>query len=324
MDGHDIMLVGASSGGIEALRGLVPHLPADLPATIFITVHRGPRSFGDGLPEVLQRHCALEVVSATDGEQFQRGQVVVVPPRSSLTFQNDRLCVKTEDAPVQWSVDAMFRSAAVSYGPRVVAVVLSGMLRDGTAGMWDVRRHGGITIVQDPVLAQHPSMPRTALEEVPLHYCLPIAEVASKLVQLANQPTPVKQSPRVLIVEDDGVVAVNLQDGLSALGYHVVGTVDSGEEALAIAPASAPDIVLMDIHLASRMTGTEAAGRIVDDLGLPVVYLTAYSDEKTLADAKSSAYGFVVKPYRMAQVHAALQIALERRERDPHLGHAPP
>jgi chemotaxis response regulator CheB len=324
MAGHDIILIGGSAGGIATLRELLPHLPADLPATIFVTVHRAPtQTPADLLPPILQRPCALEVVAASDGGEFGRGQVVVVPPRSSVWFEDGRVRLTDGDGPTGSNVDAMFRAAAVSYGPRVVGVVLSGALHDGTAGMWDVRRHGGVTIVHDPELAEYPSMPRTALEEVPLHYCLPIAEVASKLVQLANEPSPVRWSPRVLIVEDDGVVATNLHDGLIAVGYHIVGSVESGEEALAMFRAAAPDVVLMDVHLAGRMTGTEAARRIAHDFGVPVVYLTAYSDEKTLAEAKGSAHGFVVKPYRVAQVHAALQVALERRERDPELAPAP-
>jgi CheY-like chemotaxis protein len=180
-----------------------------------------------------------------------------------------------------------------------------------------VRRHGGTTIVQELADALEPAMPRAALEELPVHSCLPVARIADAIVQLSTQRSAGPDRRRVLIVEDERVVALNLERQLTSLGYRVVASVPSGEEALRIAASVSPDVVLMDVQLAGAMRGTEAGESLWTRLRIPVVYATAYSDERTLANARSSmAYGFVVKPYRAAQIHAALRLALDRRDRE--------
>jgi chemotaxis response regulator CheB len=211
----------------------------------------------------------------------------------------------------------MFRSAALNYGRRLAAVLLTGMLSDGTSGLWDVRRGGGVTIVQDPSGAEHAEMPRRALEEVPLHYCLPLSRIASTLVELStDESVPVRRA-RVLIVEDELVVAINLEHRLQDLGYEVVGPVTSGVAALEVVTSNPPDVVLMDIQLSGAMRGTELGRVLRERFGLPIVYATAYADEHTLAEARPSMpYAFVVKPYRPAQIHAALQLALDQRARN--------
>jgi chemotaxis response regulator CheB len=220
------------------------------------------------------------------------------------------------------SVDVLFRSAAMSYGRRVIGVLLSGMLSDGTAGMWQIWKHGGITIVQDPSEASYGDMPNNALANVPVDYSLRLAEIAKKLVALTKEqpsapPITGPRSARVFIVEDERLVAMNLGNRLSALGYEVVGSVSSGEEALQKVPASPPDVVLMDICLEGNMSGIEAARRLWERYQIPVVYLTAYADEETLDAVKTSnPYGYIVKPYRLEQIHVALQLALDRYERE--------
>jgi chemotaxis response regulator CheB len=202
----------------------------------------------------------------------------------------------------------------------VIAVLLTGMLDDGTAGLWDVRRRGGITIVQDPASADHPGMPGSALFHGSPHYCLPLSAIAETLGRLVSDTEALgreRRKPRVLIVEDEAVVALNLEERLGDLGYEVVGAMSSGEEAVRIAAEVCPDIVLMDVHLSGTMTGTEAGRVLWERHALPIVYLTAYSDEGTLAETKASMpYGFIVKPYRPAQIQAALKLALDRRERE--------
>ena len=124
-------------------------------------------------------------------------------------------------------------------------------------------------------------------------------------------------APRILIVEDERIIAMNLKTRLTELGYSVVASVSSGEAALGSFVNTSPDIVLMDIHLAGKMTGTEAATVIWEQYGIPIVYLTAYSDEETVKSAKPSMpYAYIVKPYRPAEIHAAIQLAFARRERE--------
>jgi AmiR/NasT family two-component response regulator len=167
-------------------------------------------------------------------------------------------------------------------------------------------------------------MPQSAAEQVPLHYCLRSAEIARVLAELAaGQPQPADISgsrpARLLIVEDERIVAHNLANGLRQRGYSVVDVVASGEDAIAAAASAMPDLVLMDVSLDGTMRGTDAAAILWEQYQLPVVYRTAYSDRETLDAAKPSRpFGFVVKPYHAEQVHAAIQVALDRycREMD--------
>lgn len=120
---------------------------------------------------------------------------------------------------------------------------------------------------------------------------------------------------RVLLVEDERIVAMDLQRRLRRLGYDVPAIVTSGEDALqAITPPElSPDVVLMDIHIQGELDGIQTAARIPPELGLPVIYLSAYSDEATLERAKSTRpYGYLVKPFSERELHATIQMVLER------------
>jgi chemotaxis response regulator CheB len=198
-------------------------------------------------------------------------------------------------------------------------VLLSGMLRDGTAGCWEIRRLGGVTIAQDPNEAEYPSMPQSAMQGVPVDYCLHVAGIAVKLKELvAGVATPpASRAARVMIVEDEWLLASELERQLTDLGYTVVATVASGEQALGIASSATPDIALMDVGLAGRMKGTEAAVHLWEQFQVPIVFLTAHADQETLAAAQASMpYAFLAKPYNAGQLHSAMQLALGRRQRE--------
>lgn len=321
MSGRDIVVIGTSAGGIEALRTLLGALPRRLDAAVFITIHRHQGARGR-LLETLRVHSKLPLHTPLDGERIRRGVGYVCAHDAHLVVERGR--VRHEPSPREYlhrpSVDALFRSAAHAYGRRVVGVVLSGMLGDGTAGLWHIKKRGGIAIVQDPAEASHKEMPRSALEAVAVDHVLGAREIAAKLVELAAgepAPAPGARKARVLVVEDERIVAKNLERRLAELGYEVAGSAASGEDALELAERTQPDVVLMDIHLAGAVDGTEAARRVWQRLQIPVVYVTAYADADTLDEAKATEpYGYVVKPFRPEQVHAAIQLALERRARE--------
>lgn len=327
MPGRDIIVMGASAGGIGAIRTLLPLLPGDLPATLFLVLHRRPvDSETRRLLPVLAQNAELQVDLAEDGQSFGCGHVYVAPPDSHVLI--GRGLIHLERSPAENhcrpSVDVLFRSAAFSYGSRVIGVLLSGMLGDGTAGMWQIWKRGGVTMVQDPREAAYPNMPQSALDNVPVHYTLPLIEIARALIALAGKeqnPPPITgpRKARIFIVADGNgrMTEMNLENHLSALGYEIVGSTSSGEEALEMASGSSPDVVLMDIHLAGAMSGVEAAKRLWGQYQIPVVYLTAHTDEKTLdAVRTSNPYGCIVKPYHPEQIHAALQLALDRYEQE--------
>lgn len=199
---RDIVVIGASSGGVSALLALVKTLPADFPAPIFIVQHVGADSQSI-LPQLLNEVSSLTVKHAFDGETFAAGTVYVARPDYHLLLENDRVLVKRgpKENRFRPSIDALFRSAAYGYGPRVIGVVLTGYLDDGTSGLWSVQRLGGLAVVQDPHDAQFPAMPANALEFVAADHIVPLAELGSLLVRLTTEPAPA--NPRVTKAELD-------------------------------------------------------------------------------------------------------------------------
>lgn len=121
----------------------------------------------------------------------------------------------------------------------------------------------------------------------------------------------------VLIVEDERIVAMDLKDRLEDLGYLVTGMAVSGEKAIEKAKETHPNIVLMDIHLKGEMDGIEAAGLIHNLLSIPIIYVTAYADDKTLDRAKDTEpFGYIVKPFQERELHAAISMALHKHKKE--------
>jgi two-component system chemotaxis response regulator CheB len=184
----DIIVVGASAGGIEALRALVGGLPEDLAAAVFVVLHTSPESPGM-LADILDRFGKLPATNAQDGERIRPGRIYVAPPDRHLLVEPG--VVRTTRGPKENrfrpAVDPLFRSAAQTYGPRVIGVILTGYLDDGTAGLWTVKKLGGTAVVQHPEDALVPFMPQNALAHVKVDYCLPLDEIAPLLVRLTTE-----------------------------------------------------------------------------------------------------------------------------------------
>ncbi len=196
MSTKDVIVIGASAGGVEVLASIVRALPPDLPASVLIVLHVAPSS-PSILPSLLQRRCALPVAFAADGDLLQHGRVYVAPPDRHLVVGPDR--VRITRAPRENhsrpAIDPLFRSAALAYGARVIAVILSGRLDDGTAGLWAVKDRGGTTVVQDPDDALHPDMPRNALQYTAADYIVRAGEIGPLLARLAREPVPALADP---------------------------------------------------------------------------------------------------------------------------------
>ncbi|MBV9183942.1 MAG: chemotaxis protein CheB [Acidobacteria bacterium] len=186
----DIIVIGASAGGIDALKILVATLPKDLKAAIFITVHVAPYSMGI-LPEILERSGAVAATNAKDWEPIQQARIYVAPPDYHLLFEKEgyvRITRGPRENRFRPAIDPMFRAAAYCFGPRVIGVILTGWLDDGTAGLRAVRERGGTTIVQHPDDAFAPSMPLNAIKYVEVDHILGIKDVAPMLVHLTDTP----------------------------------------------------------------------------------------------------------------------------------------
>lgn len=203
MPRRDIVVVGASSGGVEALTKLAGELPADLPAAVLVVVHL-PAGAPSVLPRILDRSGTLKAVECEDGLSVKPGRIYVACPDCHLLLEDGvvRLSRGPKENHHRPAVDTLFRSAAVAYGPRVMGVVLTGALNDGTVGLTAVKRRGGVAVVQDPDDALFSGMPQSALEHVKVDHRLPLSEIASLLARLVREEFPVEEEGAYPVPDD--------------------------------------------------------------------------------------------------------------------------
>ena len=205
MPKRNIVVVGASAGGIEALRILVGGLPRTFQGAIFAVMHISPDSPGL-LRTILERSGVLPAINPVDRQPIENGKIYVAPADQHMLVEPGRIRLSRgpKENRFRPAIDPLFRSAAQVYGPRVIGVILTGGLDDGTAGLWAIKQLGGVAIVQDPNDAMYPSMPLSALTYVKVDYRLPIEDIPKLLVQLTQMEidgVPTNQSLRNLDVE---------------------------------------------------------------------------------------------------------------------------
>ncbi|KAB8335037.1 chemotaxis protein CheB [Scytonema tolypothrichoides VB-61278] len=207
MPGHDIIVVGASAGGVEALSYLVKNLPPDLNAAVFVVLHV-PSHGTSVLPHILTRAGKLPASHAKDGEVIQLRRIYVAPPNYHLLVKPGHIHLTRgpRENGHRPAIDPLFRTAARTYGRRVVAVVLTGVLDDGTAGLRAVKMLNGVAVVQNPEDAMYSGMPRSAIENVDdIDHILPLSGIPDMLVNLANTPVEGEEDavPEVIEFESD-------------------------------------------------------------------------------------------------------------------------
>jgi two-component system, chemotaxis family, protein-glutamate methylesterase/glutaminase len=184
---HDIIVIGASAGGVEALITLVHALPAHFPASIFIVLHI-PAHKPSALPKLLCQAGPLRAFHPIDHALIELERIYVAPHDCHLLVEVGQVRLN-KGLKEKWSrpaIDPLFRSAAHAYGPRVIGVILTGANDDGTAGLLAVKRSGGVAIVQDPDSARFSAMPRSALASVIVDYTVPLSGIAPLLVRLVT------------------------------------------------------------------------------------------------------------------------------------------
>src|SRR5688572_18409034 len=184
MPAQDIIVVGGSAGGLEAFSKVLWGLPRKLNASIFVVLHTSPQG-GAALPPVLERSGVLPVVFGEDGESIRRGQVYVAPPDHHLTIEGNKVAVHRgpRENGFRPAIDPLFRSAAKHFGGRVVGVVLSGALDDGTFGLMAIKEAGGAAVVQHPYEAFVPSMPLSAIQNVEVDHIVRLEEMPALLIK---------------------------------------------------------------------------------------------------------------------------------------------
>ncbi|WP_316933125.1 chemotaxis protein CheB [Spirosoma radiotolerans] len=231
---RDIVVIGSSAGGVQALKELVTSLPADFKAPIFIVQHVAPYAISM-LPEILNHAGSLKAVHPTDGDPIQPGHIYLAPPDHHLLVEKDRVLVKKgpKENRFRPSIDALFRSAAYTFGSRVVGVVLTGLLDDGTSGMWSIKRLGGLGIVQEPDDAKFSSMPASVLEYVNVDYVAPLTELGKLLCQVTTEYAP--ETPE-LSEEEAHRLRTEINIAAQKNAFEM-GTLDIGE----LSPLACPE-----------------------------------------------------------------------------------
>jgi len=189
MAGHDIVVIGGSAGGVEALRRICAGMPKDFQAAIFVVIHISPIS-RSVLPELLSRAGPLPARHPANNEKIAPGTIYVAPPDFHMLVQPGHVVLGRgpHENRTRPAIDPLFRSAAIAYRSRVIGVVLSGLLDDGSAGLTAIKTCGGICVVQHPDDAMWPEMPRNALAHDHVDHSVPVAEMPGLLSRLVHEP----------------------------------------------------------------------------------------------------------------------------------------
>lgn len=206
-----VIAIGASAGGVEALRAVVAGLPPDLPAAVLVVLHIPSRA-PSALPGILDRAGPLPALPARHGALIQPGMIYVAPADHHLLIRDGHLGLSagpTENGH-RPAIDPLFRSAAVAFGAGTIGVVLSGARDDGTAGLTEIVNQGGQAVVQDPEDALHRSMPASALRHVGTAHVLPAAKIGALLGELAGEHAvqPKQSSPGSQLAAEDRIAAL--------------------------------------------------------------------------------------------------------------------
>jgi len=220
---RNIVVIGASAGGIDALKRLFSRLPPTSSASFFVVQHMASH-YPSELDRILQKVTPMRVAFARDRQPILPDTIYLAPPDRHLVIDGEvvRVTRGPKECRARPAVDVLFRSAALAFGPRVIGVVLTGALDDGTAGLWQIKERQGLALVQDPEQAEHASMPSSAIEHVDVDFIGGIDTLAQEIVrQVAGAPPlpPAATPDRGLLVENLIAMEGNgMQAGVMNLG----------------------------------------------------------------------------------------------------------
>ncbi|HEY5105539.1 MAG TPA: chemotaxis protein CheB [Caulobacteraceae bacterium] len=253
-------MIGASAGGVAALRCLVAELTSPLPAPILIVLHIG--ALPSELPALLNAAGVTPAKHGEDGEEIRPGQIYVAPPDRHMMVFDGRIRL-TRGPKENWArpaIDPLFRSAAESFGPAVIGIVLTGNLNDGTAGLYEIKRRGGVAIVQDPDDAANPDMPRSAATHVDLDYCVGLGEIPALLTRL------VKEKEGVVTINPHPAAPQNGQDGINGSEFDRPITVTCPDCGGALRRSAIGPIVKYACHIGHLYTAEAMAAAQFDEM----------------------------------------------------------
>jgi two-component system, chemotaxis family, protein-glutamate methylesterase/glutaminase len=183
---YEAIVIGASSGGLNALKMVLRGLPADFPVPVIVVQHIG-HSPDNYWIRALNNLCALTVKEADEKDEIEPGYVYTAPAGYHLLIESDRTFSLSTDERVNYarpSIDVLFESAARVYKNKLIGIVLTGANNDGAKGLKKIKKEGGLAIVQDPESAESPSMPRAALKATPVDHVLPLEKITELLPEI--------------------------------------------------------------------------------------------------------------------------------------------
>jgi two-component system chemotaxis response regulator CheB len=289
--GHDILAIGASAGGVQALCDVIEHLPPNLPAAIFVVLHITPHGHSL-LPAILQRSGCMPASHPEEGEAILPGRIYVAPPDRHLAIRKGRIHLSrnASENGHRPAIDVLFRTAARSFGARVLGVVLTGNLDDGTAGLAAIKECGGLAVVQDPADADYPGMPESAIANVEVDYILPLADIGTELDRLVREPRSVAGADCAEVEEEPDDMGTSKEDQ---------------------AGSATPGIP-------SALTCPECGGALFEKPTEPLLHFRcrtghAYSPESLLAELSDSVESALWAALRSLEENVALSLRLEKR-----------
>lgn len=200
-----IVVVGTSAGGMNALIELVSQLTENIDAAFFIVMHLSRTSISDFLVHRLQPHTSLKCEVAKEDTSIEKGHIYVAAPNQHLLVKKNKIILGGGPEENRWrpSIDVLFRSAAAAYSTRVIGVVLTGSLDDGTTGMLAIKRSGGTCIVQDPNEAEYPDMPLSVLNNMEVDCCIPLHEMGETIFETIKSTPEEIAAPQDVIIESE-------------------------------------------------------------------------------------------------------------------------
>jgi two-component system chemotaxis response regulator CheB len=216
-----IIVVGTSAGGMNALIELVAQFNEDINAAVFIVMHLSRTSISDFLVHRLQPHTLLKCEVAKDEASIEKGHIYVAAPNQHLLVKMDKIILGRGPEENRWrpSIDVLFRSAAAAYSTRVIGVILTGSLDDGTTGMLAVKRSGGICIVQDPNEAEYPDMPLSVLNSMEVDYSAPLSKMGEIIFATTQgEPKQIAAPPDIIIESEIAERVVVDYDNVRKIG----------------------------------------------------------------------------------------------------------
>lgn len=301
---RDTVVVGASAGGIDAFIRLIRELPADFPAALLFGVHLSPE-MPSVLAEIVSHNGHLKAISpepGADGVKLTPGRIYVVRPDSHLGLEDEH--VKAMRGPKvnahRPSIDVLFRTAARSLGERVIGVVLSGMLDDGVGGLFEIRRRGGLAIVQNPDDARYPELPRNAISTAGADYVVPLAEMSALIVQLVkNSQEPGGKSPPGKKVSGQGGSSMIPRSGTEPLDWS--------------SPAESPDHGIPSLYSCPECGGVLAKSEPDELPRFTCRVGHAYDPEALASEQKRASEDALWTALRALEERASFARKLEKR-----------